>query len=242
MTIHRYYIGEIKLQDQITIDDVSLVKQWTSVLRYAPNREVRLFNSDKLEALFMIEVILKRSIRLKKVADITPSLPIKESYLCFAMLKKDKNEWVLQKGTELGVSHFLPLITDRTEKTGWNEERAKKIVIEAAEQSGRADVPKVYDPHSIESALSSLPSTVVKLVAEQSPLHTSHLIPQASFAVFIGPEGGWSNAEKEMFKEHNIQRVALSNFTLRAETAAITSVALLMQESAILKTRIKDEW
>lgn len=233
MKLHRYFIDDKLLDDTLIIDDKDLIKQWSTVLRYSPGRQVRLFNTSFKEALYEIATITKKAVELTKIEDVRPLMPKREVYLCFSLLKKDKNEWILQKATELGVSHFLPLLTDRTEKTGWNEERAKKIVIEAVEQCGRVDIPELSDPKSIFKAIDLLTDkTVHLLVAEQTPSkeigNKINDKGKDSVGILIGPEGGWSDEEKHLFADKNLQYLSLSDFTLRAETAAITAVGKLL--------------
>src|SRR5690606_32449173 len=115
---------------------------------------------------------------------------------------------------ELGVSNFVPIIADRSEKTGFNPERAEKIVIEAAEQCGRSDIPSVRQPVLLGTALQDYAGKVKLLVAEQAAeqrqetrdksqeshvehTHDSYLLTHDSgfLGVFIGPEGGWTEAE-----------------------------------------------
>ena len=210
------------------MDDERLYHQWTRVLRYEIGREVVLFNDNREVRLYKIAKIGDNAVHVELVTELEPKLPEQELYLCFALLKKDKNEWVLQKGTELGVSHFVPLITDRTEKTGWDSERAEKIVIEATEQCERADIPRLRDPLHVAKLIEELSGKVDLYIAEEGASAISSQLStlQNTVGVLVGPEGGWSDEEKQLFKEKGIKHLALSGFTLRAETAAITAAAL----------------
>ncbi len=225
MKLHRYYLGDKELVSDFWCDDSRLFHQWTRVLRYQVGRELVLFNSQHEERLYKIEKIGNDAVHLNLVTELEPKLPNRNIYLCFSILKKDKNEWVLQKSTELGVSHFVPLICDRTEKTGWDIERAEKIVIEAAEQCERTDIPRLREPLTPQSLIKEFEGKVPVLIAEQGKEVTQTDLENA--AILVGPEGGWSDEEKEFFKEQNIPNFSLSNFTLRAETAAVTAAALL---------------
>lgn len=230
MKLHRYFVDGQELTQEFWIKDVGQYHQWTKVLRYDKGREVVLFNSSQNERMYRIEQIGEGAVKLEMITQLEPSLPKTEVYLCFAMLKKDKNDWVLQKATELGVSHFVPLLTERTEKTGWNQERAEKIVVEAAEQCGRTDIPRLREPITPQKIIEELRNKAEIFIAEQgSSLDIKSQIPniQNGAAILIGPEGGWSDAEKELFKEAEIKHLALSEFTLRAETACIAAATLL---------------
>lgn len=226
MKAHRFYIDTI-LTDEVVVSDRALLHQWSSVLRFDLGREIELFNG-KSAFMYRLSSLSKNEARLEKLHDVNVLKPSRELYLCFSLLKKDKNEWILQKGTELGVSHFVPVISARTEKTGWNEERAEKIVIEAAEQCGRTDVPSIISPTKLKMVQESLPKDVKLYVAEQSNLKPQTSKIQNPVGILIGPEGGWTDGEKNYFSENDIETVSLSEFTLRAETAAITAVSKLL--------------
>lgn len=229
MKLHRFYVGEMELAHDFWMQDTGLFHQWTRVLRFQEGRELVLFNSEQEERLYKISKIGNDAVHLELVTVMEPKLPKKDIYLCFSLLKKDKNDWVLQKGTELGVRHFVPLLCDRTEKTGFDSERALKIIIEASEQCGRADIPRLREPITPETLIHELHEIAEIYIAEQGSPQSSTINPQPknSAAVLIGPEGGWTDSEKEMFKEKGVKNISLSDFTLRAETAAVTSAALL---------------
>lgn len=232
MKVHRFYTGDkLALKNKVWVNDAELMHQWTRVLRFSPDQQIILFNDDIEERLYKIDKIEKEAVHLSLVTELSPNVPKKDIYLCFSLLKKDKNDWVLQKATELGVRHFIPLITERTEKTGFNLERALKIVKEASEQCGRTDIPRVRESIRVETAIDELTGKVDLFIAEQGNhiQDPSFIIqdPKTAVAVLIGPEGGWTDKEKAIFKEKEIKHLALSSFTLRAETAAITAVALL---------------
>ncbi len=228
MKLHRFYLSDTELPHTFWMQDKALFHQWTNVLRFQTGRELILFNDKREERLYRIVKIGNNAAHLELVTELKPSIPKTDLYLCFSLLKKDKNEWVLQKGTELGVRHFVPLICDRTEKTGFDIERAEKIVIEAAEQCGRSDIPRVREPIHIDKIIEELLDKVEIYVAEQGSPETSntdHLTKPV--AVLVGPEGGWSDSEKQLFKDKNLKHLAISEFTLRAETAAIIAPTLL---------------
>lgn len=230
MKLHRFYINDTELTHEFWMDDARLFHQWTRVLRFQIGQHVILFNDQKEEKQYQIIKVGTNAVHLQLVTELVPQVPERDIYLCFSLLKKDKNEWVLQKATELGTRHFVPILSDRTEKTGFDMERALKIVTEAAEQCGRADIPRVREPLSLESALKELGPVAQLYVGEQHNSQPSIPNPQSSpQAIFIGPEGGWSDPEKELFMKREMNHLALSDFTLRAETACIAAVAILTQ-------------
>lgn len=232
MKLHRFYVDDMELQHNFWMQDKDLFHQWTRVLRFQVGRELVFFNNKQEEKLYKIIKIGNDAVQLELITEMHVKIPIKDIYVCFSLLKKDKNDWIIQKGTELGVRHFVPLLCDRTEKTGFSVERAEKIAIEASEQCGRADIPRVREPVTPASLIHELSGKAQLYVAEQgSTLNSqpSALNTESSIAVLIGPEGGWTDEEKQLFESKELKHIALSGFTLRAETAAIVSVIMLGQ-------------
>lgn len=229
MKLHRFYLSpETELRQDFWVHDQQLLWQWNKVLRFRADQEVVLFDGDMHDRLYKITEITDREAHVHMITQLERKLPSKNIYLFWALLKKDKNDWVLQKCTELGVSHFVPLLADRSEKTGFNEERAKKILVEAAEQCGRSDIPTVREPMHIVSVFDEFTGSMPLYICEQDGIDGLDVdITEAG--VLIGPEGGWSDAEKELFKARDIKHLNLHDFTLRAETACVTAATKLIQ-------------
>jgi len=227
MKIHRFYSSNIHLDQECRIHDTKLLHQWNKVLRFRAGQQVVLFDGIKHDRLYEITDISLKEARLHHITDYKRSVPQQDIYLFWSLLKKDKNEWVLQKGTELGVRHFIPLIADRSEKTGFNHERAEKIIVEAAEQCGRSDIPSIREPLPVDKAVEQYKDTVALYICEQDA--QDKVLENGSRGIFIGPEGGWSDTEKEFFRQSTMNRLNIHDFTLRAETAAITAVVRLLQ-------------
>ena len=227
MRVHRFFVDpEIVLEHEFWLHDERLLHQWRKVLRFQPGQEVVLFNGE-IDRLYRLVELTEGEAHLELVTELERKQPAKEIYLFWALLKKDKNDWVLQKCTELGVSHFVPLLAERSEKTGFNVERAEKIVIEAAEQCGRSDIPRVREPIRVETALKEFKDKIALYICEQDSTGSSP-VGEEALGVLIGPEGGWSDAEKQLFQEQGINHLNLHDFTLRAETAAVASVVKIL--------------
>lgn len=246
MRLHRFYIGNhLELKHDFWIQDMRLINQWRKVLRYQAGQEIVLFDGVKHDRLYKIAEINDREVHLQHITDFERKTPKREIYLFFSLLKKDKSDWVLQKCTELGVSHFVPLLAGRSEKTGFDIERATKILIEAAEQCGRSDIPSVREPLLVQTVLNEFKNKISLYVCDQAAeqskeqraknndaisqgsLLTAHG-SENSVGIFIGPEGGWSDAEKELFKKEKLPHLNLHDFTLRAETACVAAVTKLI--------------
>ena len=231
MRLHRYYCptDEAELDKEIWIHKPELLKQWIKVLRYKLGDQLILFNGINEDRQYQITAIQDTGVHLSLVTELALNIPKKNIYLFWSLLKKDKNDWVIQKCTELGVRHFIPIIADRSEKTGFNIERAKKIIIESSEQCGRSDIPSVREPMSIEHAIDGYAKKVQLIVADKHDSSTEQNFENEHIGVFVGPEGGWSENEKTIFTNKKLDILNLHDFTLRAETACVTSVSRLVQ-------------
>ncbi len=159
--------------------------------------------------------------------------PAGELTLCQAIARGDRFEWVLQKGVELGVTRFQPMITQRTVRRSPGDsqrERWERIVREAAEQCGRGRIPVLAPEISFAQAvaqrrgLALLPSTTSAVSAQQ-------VLAQAAWpaTLFIGPEGGFAPEEVALARAAGVHTISLGPRTLRTETAAIVLLALVMQ-------------
>ncbi|AEU35530.1 RsmE family RNA methyltransferase [Granulicella mallensis] len=159
------------------------------------------------------------------------ALPV---HLLLAVFKFDHMEWGIEKATELGAERITPVLARRTEKhlsqaAAKRVERWRRIVREAAQQSRRSDVPTVDDPQTLKAALQSVSAETKLLLAETEQENTiAAALQQASqsVALAVGPEGGWTPEEMQLFTEHGWKHVTLGPRILRAETAAIAGLAI----------------
>ena len=231
MKLHRFYSGEdIELRSDFWLHDPNLLGQWNRVLRFWPGQKIVLFDGKETDRLYEIEEINDKEVHLRLVTEMSRQTPKREVYLFWSLLKKDKNEWVLQKCTEIGVSNFVPIISDRCDKTDLSDsrlERWKKIVTEAAEQCGRSDIPEVRAPIKLITAIEEYHSKIKLLVCEQG--EEGKFAENDKIGIFIGPEGGWSDSEKTIFDTRIIEKININDFTLRAETASVVTSAKLLQ-------------
>lgn len=233
MKIHRFYVGERWGRDvqhfgdqRCWVQDKELTHQWQKVLRFRVGEELALFD-DSSEILYKISEIKPDEIALIKVTELEPKRSNKHVLLAWSLLKKDKNDWVLQKATEIGVTHFAPIITDRSEKTGFNVERATKIAIEASEQCGRIDIPIVDEVRDLKSLVSTFKDAYVLYACdERAEIGAFKNIDKTG--IIIGPEGGWTEVELQYLQDSGINPMVLGNLTLRAETAAVVAATKIL--------------
>jgi 16S rRNA (uracil1498-N3)-methyltransferase len=159
--------------------------------------------------------------------------------LLLAIFKFDRMEWAIEKCTELGVSRIVPVIARRTDvhlgsAAAKRADRWRKIALQAAEQSRRAGPPEVAPPTKLQEALKQIVDShrIVLSESEQQKLLRDVLAgnPEAEIVLAIGPEGGWTDDELELFKQAGWTSASLGVTILRAETAAIAATAITMSE------------
>lgn len=160
-------------------------------------------------------------------------------HLLLAVFKFDHMEWAIEKATELGVSRITPILARRTEKhlaqaAVRRAERWRRIALEASKQSRRTIIPEIAEPSPLKPVLeqSSEPVRILLSETEQDTTIASALADTRStdsltYALAIGPEGGWTPEEMKLFAEHQWLSVTLGPRILRAETAAIAAIAVL---------------
>jgi 16S rRNA (uracil1498-N3)-methyltransferase len=147
-------------------------------------------------------------------------------HLAMSIINLDKFDIVLQKATELGVRSIIPIVADRVEiraeRYRGKAERWRKIVFEAVKQSGRSVIPIVEEPQPFDEIVKREGTKIVfDSDAEPAPQQRSN-----GATLFIGPEGGWSEGELQLAREHGCAFERLGVRRLRAETAAIVATAL----------------
>ena len=160
-------------------------------------------------------------------------------HLLLAVFKFDHMEWAIEKATELGVSRITPVLARRTEKhlaqaAAKRADRWRRIVLEASRQSRRTTIPEIADPIILKSALDREQSPTRILLSETEQTLTLAAALSASVrpagdesvALAIGPEGGWTPEEMTLFTHYSWTAVTLGPRILRAETAAIASIAI----------------
>ncbi|MGI6576098.1 MAG: 16S rRNA (uracil(1498)-N(3))-methyltransferase [bacterium] len=163
--------------------------------------------------------------------------------LAQALVKGEKMDWIIQKGTELGVHTFVPFCCERTvvkltgEKTFKRRERWQRIAQEAAKQCGRPVVPKVEPVVKLAEVLAKYNSHGIGLLPWEGEYKRGikavlqeNVHKLNSLLVIIGPEGGFTQDEVESAQSNGIQVVSLGPRILRAETAALATVTMALYE------------
>jgi len=238
--MHRFFVSQLDVVDdvQALICSEDLVHQFTKVLRFGKGEQVILLDGKGKEFLVELQELGSKKIIAKVLSQkkCETELPIKLVVAQSLLKNFERFEWVLQKGTELGVSVFVPMITDRTErKFAGKTERMQRILKEAAEQSGRGMVPEICEPMSFEEILKKWKFILMPELAAGHGLidflkkFDSKVSMPGEILICVGPEGGFSEREVEMAKRADVKLVFLGKRTLRSETASILTAGMVAQ-------------
>ncbi len=238
--MHRFFVSPANRAKNSVVLSGDIAHQIARVLRLRADEEIVLIPTDADNAVEWRVRLISVGARVAhgEIIAERPALPEPTCALtlCAALLKGERFDWLLQKATELGVAAIQPIVTAHTiRKIGADDahmlDRWRRIVTEAAEQSGRGRVPAVHGPVSLGELMETVAAplfiahetVVARTLAEAVPAGAK------SAAVAIGPEGGFSEREvARLVAEAGAIPVSLGPRVLRAETAAITAVTLVM--------------
>ena len=179
--------------------------------------EAKIFNISKS----IVEFNITKQLRQKEIT--------KELWLAFSPIKSSYFNFMIQKATELGITKFLPIIFDRTIVRKINKERLEKVIIEAAEQSNRINVPFIEEPQSLKDFLSNdkIDLIFTDLNSKNKKLDLKKLTKNPT-CIIIGPEGDFSEAEREQILSFKgVQPIKINENILRSETAVISAISII---------------
>lgn len=222
-----YVAGALAAGGQLVLDGPQ-AHYLGSVMRRQPGDWVRLFNGHDGEWAAQVTDVAKRTIALQLDHQSAPQEAVPDLWLCAAPLKKGRIDWLAEKACELGVARLLLVTTQRTVVDRVNLERLQAHMIEAAEQCGRTGVPEVTAPISLDRMLRDWPLSRALIFADETggaPL--AAVQAPAPAAILIGPEGGFTSAERAAILACPSARpVSLGPRILRADTAAVAAIAV----------------
>ena len=198
------------------------------VMRIKIGETFSLFNSSgEWEAKILN--ISKSIVEFNITKQLRQKESTKELWLAFSPIKSNYFNFMIQKATELGVTKFLPIIFDRTIVRKINKERLEKVIIEAAEQSNRINVPSIEEPQSLRDFLSNEKMDLIftDLNSQNKKLDLEKLTSNPT-CVIIGPEGDFSEEERgEILIFKGVQPIKINKNILRSETAVISALSIV---------------
>jgi 16S rRNA (uracil1498-N3)-methyltransferase len=224
----RFFVDEIRGgMAELTGDDA---RHLTRVLRVEPGQRYEVSDGRSAWLAEIAEAHGPRVVfRMIEPAQ-TAGLPVR-IVLCAALIKFDRLEWMIEKVTELGVDSILPVETARSEKgllaaSAKRADRWLRVAREAAEQSRRLRIPEILPAVRLDVCLRE--SKGYRLEEDTAPplLDLLGQSPASEFRLLVGPEGGWTDAERASAARAGWLPASLGPRILRAETAAIAAVAV----------------
>ena len=246
MGVNRFFIPHLDPAPDLIHFPGDLARQIRLVLRLKPDDEVIVLDGGGRAFQVRLSVVSESEVvgRVFEIGEVRVQLPA-DVHLFFPLSKREKVEWILQKATEVGVHTFHPFISERTlvQAPDTSEKRAARwgaIIREAAEQSGRARLPELLLPIAfglaVQTALDTADLVLAASVSEEQGTIRSALAgldshpALPSLALFVGPEGGFSDGEIDSMKTSGVHTVTLGPNVLRMETAAVVFPALVLYE------------
>lgn len=214
------------------------------VVRIKPREEVWLFDETGTRYFARVEEIAGDRTRLSILKKERAAEPRVKITLAQALIRSKKMNSVLQKATEMGATSIVPVITARTiirlkERSAKKLERWKKIIQEAAKQSKIPFLPVLSPPVSLEKLIEERDEAKKLVLSENKGIYLKDILvrssgpgdkenePPPSVIILVGPEGGWTDEEEEYILSHGYEAVSLGPHIMRAETAALASLAMV---------------
>ena len=197
------------------------------VMRIKEGQNFSLFNqSGEFEA--KVENIIRGIVEFSVEKKLRSADNPREIWLAFTPIKLNYLNLMIQKATELGVTRFIPLLSDRTVVRKINEKRVKKIIVEASEQSNRLNLPILDKLKKLEDFLKENTDTTIFFGDLNSDNKKIDIQSDEPICVLIGPEGDFSIKEREIIaKMKNIIPLNINKNILRSETAAISIISII---------------
>ena len=231
--IRLYYPEKLSLKNPIKLENKQ-VHYLINVMRKKIDDSILVFNSVNGEFLGNILEIYKNTIIIDIIKKTREVKIENDIWLLFAPVKKSPTEHIVQKGTELGVSKIIPIITERTITKKLNLKRMQDIAIEASEQSERITIPKVCNLTKLKDLITNWNNERIIFFCDETmrksktdKKYFQNLSIKPFGAILVGPEGGFSTNEINYLKEKRfIRPIDLGPRILRADTAVIAALSL----------------
>lgn len=203
------------------------------VMRMAVGDPVLLFNGRDGEWRCAVTVANKRNGELVCEAQTKPLQMPPDLWLCFAPIKKARTDFIVEKAAEMGAARIVPVNTDFTNSERIRQDRLQAHAVEAAEQCGGTYVPEVSDLVKLDRLLAEWPEGRQLMFCDEAEVGSAKRLAASEggpWAILIGPEGGFSEAERERLKALPFAHVvSLGPRILRADTAAVAAMTLWQQ-------------
>jgi 16S rRNA (uracil1498-N3)-methyltransferase len=242
LTSNQFYCPRIDRETSRVVLEGAEHHHLAKVARVGADETVWLFDAGGSRYRARVETVEKGRAVLELLERAAPEEPRLKLVLAQALLPTKKIELILQKASELGISGFIPVETVRSlkspgDRSGRKTERWARIAREAVKQSKGTAAPAVSPPRRLKDLLTG-PAVGLRIFLSErggKPLRILLLeggeggkrVP-SSMIVFVGPEGGWTEAEEKSLREAGCEAISLGRRVLKAETAAVAAVAMIL--------------
>ena len=215
--------------DQVAVDG-SAAHYLLGVMRLKTGAPVKLFDDRSGEYLATITTVGKRDLVMTVDAKLRERERVPDLWLCQALVKKDRFDWIAEKACELGIARFMPVMTGRCVVDKVKEDRLRAQMIEAAEQCERTALPEIAPLTKLGAILNDWPvGRTLYFCDERGGAPFIDALKPCAAAVLVGPEGGFTDDENVAIRAHpNTVAVSLGPRILRADTAAVASISIWM--------------
>jgi len=227
----RFFCAE-PVQQNATFALDARIAQHVRVLRLREGEAIVLFDGTGGEVPATLTQIGKRDVLVTTSTHVAIEREMQRSVTLYpALIANDRVDWLVQKATELGVTAVQATFTERSQRIPGDVEKRvehwRGVAIAACEQCGRNQIPKIHSPITLSAALAETGNQSLVLLDAEGSADKPPSTINASSAVFIGPEGGFSPSELDALRKRCDHRLRLGPTVLRAETAAIASLVWL---------------
>ncbi len=229
----RLYVDQPLGQGQTVPLDRDRAHYLFSVMRLGPGDRVALFNGRDGEWQAGVAQAGKRGGELTCLSQSRPLQMPPDLWLLFAPIKKARTDFIVEKAAEMGARRILPVQTDFTNSERIRQDRLQAHAVEAAEQCGGTFVPEVADLTSLSALLKDWPEDRRLMLCDEAEAGAARALgdaPRGPSAILIGPEGGFSQAERaRLHALPFVHVISLGPRILRADTAAVAAMTLWQQ-------------
>ncbi len=203
------------------------------VMRQGVGAALLLFNGRDGEWLGEVAEAGKRGGALSVIQKTKPLQMPPDLWLCFAPIKKARTDFIVEKAAELGAARIIPVQTDFTNSERIRQDRLQAHALEAAEQCGGTFVPEVAPMQRLGALLDTWPGNRQLMFCDEAEVGAGKTLNDAGpgpWAILIGPEGGFSEAERDRLASLPFSHVvSLGPRVLRADTAAVAALTVWQQ-------------
>ncbi|MXN66215.1 16S rRNA (uracil(1498)-N(3))-methyltransferase [Stappia sp. GBMRC 2046] len=234
--MQRLFLRQILAHGARIEADKAQTNYLVNVMRMTSGDRILVFNGSDGEWLAELEVESRKSCRIALVEQTREQAPAPDIDYLFAPLKHARLDYMVQKAVEMGAGRLRPVLTQHTQSSRINLERMEANVIEACEQCGVIAVPEVLEPTSLAGLLEGWAQTDAGrriLFCDEgeethNPLAVLSKVERGPLAVLVGPEGGFSQGERESLRAFDfVTPLPLGPRVLRADTAAVAALAVV---------------